>query len=216
MIFRLLSRFLLTALFVSAASAAFSQTVYDAEEGKLPLSFGGGVSNFDPYFAQAPLPNDILVSGTGQGRMWGATGWADAGIRFGPTWLHPINIELQYRSIFAGGAPDHQNVVESNYGGGLTYTWYHFRNFHPYGKYIVSEGTVSFSPTPDPGHPDYSHDSRLTNSLGGGIEYRLTRHIWVRGDYEYQLWGKLLGAPEFSPQGFTIGAMYHLNKSLVH
>ena len=216
MIFRLPTRFLPAAFFVFVAGTALSQTVYHAEVGKLPLSFGGGGSNFDPYFAQNPPPSDVALAGTGLGRMWGATGWADAGIRFGPTWLHPINLEMQYRSIFAGGGPNHQNVMENNFGGGATYTWYHFRNFHPYGKYIIGYGTISFNPMLYPGYPPYSQDSRVTNSLGGGLEYRLTRHIWVRGDYEYQLWGRLLGVPEFSPQGFTIGAMYHLNKSLIH
>jgi len=206
---------LLAVIFISVAGTALSQTVYHAEEGKLPLSFGGGVSNFDPYFAQAPLPNDVALAGSGLGRMWGATGWADAGIRFGPAWLHPFNLEMQYRSTFAGSSANHQNVLENNYGGGVTYTWSHFPNFHPYAKYIVGYGTLSFNPIPYPGHPPYSQDSRVTNSLGGGLEYRLTRHIWVRGDYEYQLWGRFLGVPEFSPQGFTIGAMYRLNRSLI-
>jgi opacity protein-like surface antigen len=216
MILKRFTRSLLVLFFVSASIAINAQTVYHAEEGKLPLSLGGGVSNFDPYFAQAPLPNDLIISGGGQGRMWGAAGWADAGIRFGPAWVHPLNLELQYRSIFAGSSATHQNVVENNYGGGVTYNWYHYRNFHPYAKYIIGFGTVNFNPLPYPGHVPYSHDSRVTNALGGGLEYRITRHIWVRGDYEYQLWGKLLGAPEFSPQGFTVGAMYHLNKSPFH
>ncbi len=211
--FKLLTRFLLAALFISAAAVSYSQTVYDAEEGRLPFSFGGGVSNFDPYFAQYPLPNDVAFTGLGNGRMWGATAWADAGLRFGPAWTHPFNIEAQYRTIFAGSQANHQNLVENNYGGGATYTWYHFRNFRPYGKYMLSYGSIRFNPIPFPGHPSYSQDSRVTNALGGGLEYRLTQHIWVRGDYEYQLWGKLLGAPEFSPQGFTIGAMYHLHRA---
>jgi hypothetical protein len=202
---RLLSRLFLAAFFVVAAVPIFSQTVYHAEEGKLPLSFGGGVANFNPDYPRG--------TATGDGRMWGASAWADAGIRFGPAWLHPFNVELQYRSIFAGGTLAQANLNEGSYGGGVTYTWRHFRNFSPYGKYIMSLGTISFPPISVPGNPSYSHDSRFTNDLGGGFEYRLTRHIWARADYECDLWGHIYGLSEFAPQGFTVGAMYRLNKS---
>ncbi len=213
---RLLTRLLLAAALVSAAAPVLCQTVYDAEQGGLPLSFGGGVSNFDPDFAQDPFVPHFIFTGFGQGRVWGATGWADAGIRFGPDFLHSFNIELQYRATFAGSVTAGQNnLTMGNYGGGATYTWRHFRNFRPYGKFIANYGTIAFAPSPYTGHPDYSHDSRFTNNVGGGFEYRLTSHIWARADYEYQLWGKLFGDPEFSPQGVTVGAMYHLTKSRI-
>lgn len=213
MTFRLLTRLLLAAAFVSAAGPIYCQTVYDAEEGRLPFSFGGGVSNFDPDFAQGRAPGNEILSGYGLGRKWGATAWANAGVRYGPTWLHPFSIELQYRSIFAGGSAGQSNLSEGSYGGGVTYTWRHFRNFRPYAKYIMSYGTINLTPVPIPGNPTYSQDSRFTNDLGGGFEYRLTRHIWARADYECDLWGKIYGRPEFAPQGFTFGAMYHWSRS---
>ncbi|MDR3774998.1 MAG: outer membrane beta-barrel protein [Terracidiphilus sp.] len=213
MMFRLLPRLLLAAQFVSTAGSALCQTVYHGEEGRLPLALGGGVSNFDPDFAQNPFPPHSFYTGFGQGRVWGATGWADVGIRSGPDFLHGFNIELQYRATFAGALSAGQNhLTMGNYGGGPTYTFRHFRSFRPYGKFIMNYGTIAFAPTPYPGHPDYSHDSRFAFALGGGFDYRLTSHIWARADYEYQLWGKLFGDPQFSPQGVTVGAMYHLTR----
>ena len=50
-------------------------------------------------------------------------------------------------------------------------------------------------------------------AYGGGVDYQLSRSVWLRGDYEYQSW------PDFHtiakrnmpihPEGFTIGAIYH-------
>lgn len=212
MTFRLLTRLLVAAVFAAAAGSVFCQTVYDGEKGKLPLSFGGGVSNFDPDFTQGFAPGNQIIIGDGFGRLWGVTGWADAGLRFGPSFIHPFNVELQIRSIFAGGSAGQGNLKETTLGGGATYTWRHFPRFRPYGKYIGSIGLISFSPVPYPGHPPYAEDSRFTNAVGGGFDYRLNRRVWVRADYEYQLWGNLFGPREFSPQGVTLGLMYHLNK----
>jgi opacity protein-like surface antigen len=55
-----------------------------------------------------------------------------------------------------------------------------------------------------------NHDTRTISGMGGGVELRTIGHIWARADYEYQKWpnkyGKLTG--EFTPQGFTVGALY--------
>jgi len=215
MTFRLLIRFFLAAAFVASTGTILCQTVYDGEQGGLPLAFGGGLSNFDPDFTQGPPPVNTIYIGTGYGRMWGATGWAETGLRFGPAFLHPFNLEVEYRSIFSGGTAGQSHLVQNNYGGGVTYAWKHFRNFRPYGKYIASFGTATFAPVKEGSHPNYAQDSRFTNNLGAGLDYRVTGHIWVRADYEYQLWGNIFGPPEFSPQGFTIGAMYHLNRAVL-
>ncbi len=213
MTFRLLTRLFIAAVLVSATGSVFCQTVYDGEKSKLPLSFGGGLSNFEPKFVQGAPPANSIIIGNGFGRMWGITGWADAGLRFGPTFLHPFNIELQARSVFAGGSAGQGNLNETTLGGGATYTWRHFPRFRPYGKYIGSIGLISFTAIPYPGHRPYSSDSRFTNAVGGGFDYRLNRRVWVRADYEYQLWGGIFGQSEFSPQGATVGLMYHLIKS---
>jgi hypothetical protein len=53
--------------------------------------------------------------------------------------------------------------------------------------------------------------------LGGGVELRAYRSLWVRADYEYQFWpdfffkgAKPIG--QLNPQGFTVGVLYHFNR----
>jgi opacity protein-like surface antigen len=201
------------AFLIALALPLSSQTVYDARQGGLPLAFGGGVSNFDPYFTQGPAPFNTLYPGFEYGRMWGVTAWADAGIPFTSGWLHNFGLEAQYQSIFAGGTTGQVNIKETSTGGGPMYTLHHWARFHPYGKYIFSLSRVDFTPEPRVGGGTYSHDSRATNSLGAGIEFRCTQHIWARAEYEYQLWGPLINAAQFQPQGLTAGVMYDLRRT---
>jgi opacity protein-like surface antigen len=213
MVFRLLPRLLLAAVLVAAASPVIAQTVYDAEQGRLPLSIGGGASNFDPDFAQGSTPIYLPHLGTGQGRMWGGTAWADVSLPWLHSWLHGFGVEGEYRSTFTGGSSGQSSLKETTVGGGVTYTYYHWRSFRPYGKYIFNYGTVSFVPIPE-GVGAYSQDSRNANEFGGGVELRCTSHVWARAEYDYQSWGDLLGG--LRPQGFTVGAMYNFRKSLRH
>jgi hypothetical protein len=209
MLFRLLPRLLCAVFCIAAASAAFSQTVYDADRGRLNLAIGGGISNFDPDVAQGPPPANGLLQGWGQGRMWGATAWVDAGIPRGAPWLRGFGIEAEYRSILEGGSTGQSSLRESTIGGGAMYTWRHWNSVHPYGKYLFALGSVSFAAVPEANGTLYSQDSRGANIVGGGGEFRLTQHIWGRAEYDYTSWGELLG-PHLQPQGFTVGAVYHI------
>jgi len=48
--------------------------------------------------------------------------------------------------------------------------------------------------------------------IGGGIEVRAYRNVWVRGDFEYQFWPDFYKnktpAGSLTPQGATLGAVY--------
>jgi hypothetical protein len=87
--------------------------------------------------------------------------------------------------------------------GGAIYAWNHYRNFRPYGKFLAGIGSIDFPPV-----GTYSHDTFLVTSFGGGAEYRIWRHVWVRGDYEYQAWHHTFGPHDLNPNGVTIGASY--------
>jgi opacity protein-like surface antigen len=96
-------------------------------------------------------------------------------------------------------------------GGGPIYIWRHFRNFHPYGKGIVSFGVIDFRIP----NSTYNYDSRTVLSAGIGFEYRAYRNVWARADYEYQDWPHLFGQT-LDPQGFTVGASYHFSRPHLH
>lgn len=64
------------------------------------------------------------------------------------------------------------------------------------------------------GNPHYTHDTRDVFASGGGLNYRLVHQLWVRADYEYQMWPDLF-KKTLEPQGFTLGASYDF-RSLRH
>ena len=172
-----------------AATPAFSQVAPEAIEGNRPFSVGAGVSNFNVDW--------------GKTRMYGGTFWADWRPPL-PLFLNGLGLEIEARDI----SLDRSSTVPSNFrqdtaGGGPIYTWRHYRNFRPYGKGLLEFGSFDFRST----NPNYSHDTRTLVAAGPGVEFRTYGHLRVRAEYEYQIWGHILGKRP-DPQGFTLGAMY--------
>jgi opacity protein-like surface antigen len=191
---------ILTVSLFAAAFPAFSQVVPAATiEHNWPLSIGIGPSSYDVDW--------------GHGRMYGGTIWVDYYPGMLPSFLHGLGVEAEVRDISLNRHEDpHQanpsrseqaNTKQDTAGGGVIYTWRHFRNFHPYGKFIIADGSVDFLTD----SPTYSHDTRTLYAPGLGFEYRIYRQFWARVDYEYQDWGTLLGNT-LNPQGFTVGVAY--------
>lgn len=75
--------------------------------------------------------------------------------------------------------------------------------------------------------PNYPAPGSLKGSYfayvpGGTFEYRVTRNLSVRGDYEYQIWPSFAGSPSITsgtvkqnasgltPNGFTFGVAYRI------
>jgi opacity protein-like surface antigen len=173
---------------------AFSQVAPAYSGPNLPLSVGIGPSGYDVDW--------------GHGAMYGGTIWADWYPAQLPEILHGLGVEVEVRDISLrqncnppGFCPQ-KDMRQDTAGGGVIYSWRHFRNFHPYGKFLIEDGSVDFYPL-----PGYAHDTRTLFAPGGGFEYRIFRPIWVRADYEYQDWGTLLGKT-LNPQGFTVGVSY--------
>jgi opacity protein-like surface antigen len=178
---------------LTAAIPAFSQTVPAYQREDLPLLVGIGPSGFDVDW--------------GHGRMYGGTIWADWYPERMPSVLHGLGIEVEARDISLDRhLPPQFNLRQDTAGGGLIYSWRHYRNFHPYAKYLISYGSYDFSPVPV-GTSYYSHDTRTLWAPGAGFEYRVYRAFWARGDYEYQTWQTLLGKTP-NPQGVTVGVAY--------
>jgi hypothetical protein len=179
------------------AIQAFSQVVPAGHEGNLPFAVGAGPSSFDVDW--------------GHGRMLGGTIWADYHPNQLPSLLHGLGLELEARDISLNANSTQKNYREDTVAGGAIYTWYHYRNFHPYGKFLVGYGSMDFSLPPP--NANYSHDTRTLYAPGLGLEQRLFRHVWARADYEYQTWPDFLSRSKSNPtspnpQGFTLGVAY--------
>jgi opacity protein-like surface antigen len=161
--------------------------------GGLPLEVGAGYSSFDVDW--------------GHGRMGGGTLWANYRLNMLPGGFNGLGVEIEGRDISLGGnSTQSPNFRQDTAGGGLTYSWRRYKNFFPYGKFLVQLGSFDFNL----GSPYYTHDTRTVYTPGLGIEYRAHGHIWVRADYEYQTWPLLFRKNNsLNPQGFTGGVAYH-------
>ncbi|MGA2167451.1 MAG: outer membrane beta-barrel protein [Terracidiphilus sp.] len=184
-------------LFLTASLPLFSQVVPSATEGGLSLSVGAGLSGYNP---------DL-----GSGRMYGGTLWIDYTLNRAPSLLHGVGIEVEARDISLDRSSSERNVREDAAGGGVTYTWRHFRNLRPYAKVILGFGNADYETR----GLVRRNDSRTITCPGGGVEFRAFRKVWARADYEYQIWPDFFKnttpAGFLDPQGLTVGVMYHFS-----
>jgi hypothetical protein len=173
-----------------------AQTTPAATETRQPWAIGAGISGFKP---------DL-----GHGHLYGGTLWIDYMPTRVPSLLRGIGLEVEARDLNYGRSSSlSSNLRQDTIGGGVIYSWPHFHSFRPYGKFLIGYGNTDYGRKPD----HRLHDSRTVTSCGGGVEYRLSSHVWLRGDYEYQFWPSFYKATKpagkLNPQGFTVGALYH-------
>jgi opacity protein-like surface antigen len=183
-------KIVLATLFLAATLPASAQVTPSFQQRRVPLVVGVGFSNFNTDW---------------NGRLSGATFWADWNFNKRPSFLQGFGIEVEGRDLNYGrssGAP--KNLRQDTLEGGVIYTWRHYRNFHPYGKFIAGLGSIDFQHI----RPTYSHDTRAVWAPGGGVEYRAWQNVWVRGDYEYQFWPDFFSYHALNPNGVTIGVSY--------
>jgi opacity protein-like surface antigen len=186
--------------FVGAAHFTLSQTAPAASEARVPLAIGAGLSAYNPDWQH--------------GHLIGGTLWIDYTLPRVPSLLRGLGIEAEARDLNYGrSSTQPPNLRQDTAGGGLIYSWYHYSNFRPYAKFFAGYGnTDEYSPRTQYRY----HDSRNFLCGGGGMEFRTLQNLWVRFDYEYQSWPDFFKAGKppgrMTPQGFTIGALYHFDR----
>lgn len=170
--------------------SAFAQVAPSTTGRQLSLSAGAEYSNFHPDW--------------GTDRLGGITAFADADHLF----LRNLGVEGEARwLVFNEPAGEH----ESNYLIGPRYRVYRLNRFSFYGKFLMGAGLITYP-------RDIGNGSYFAYAPGGTVEYRLTRHWRVRGDYEYQIWpaapGTAFTAPRpshgLTPNGFSVGVSYRI------
>ncbi|MGB8260635.1 MAG: outer membrane beta-barrel protein [Terracidiphilus sp.] len=191
---------------------ASAQVVPSATDRTLPLAVGGGLSGFDPDLLRTSFGN--LEQTRNSGIMLGVSGWADYFPQWMPQRLHGLGIEAEGHDIGW-----RQSSTETNFrimvaGGGAIYSWRHFHTFRPYGKAGELYGQMRFAPDKQP----YHSDTRNFLYFGGGFEYHVWRKVWMRADYEYQMWPDMIfGHGNYlSPEGVTVGATYRFGRPRLH
>jgi len=199
-------RLIFGALLICAAFTAVAQTAPAAEERRFPLAVGAGFSGYNSDFG---------------GSLLGGTIWVDFTLPYMPLFLKGIGIEGEARDLNYGrSATEPFNLRQDVAEGGLTYSWNHFSNIRPYGKFLMGLGNTDYGNNKTRVR---GSENRTIYVAGGGVDYRVYRKVWVRADYEYQFWPDFfkhinppLPAGQLNPQGFTVGAMYHFSRSRIH
>jgi hypothetical protein len=72
-----------------------------------------------------------------------------------------------------------------------------------YAKALIGIGDIAIQEVED--NPQGGAGKYTAYGAGIGVDYRATKHIVVRGDFEYQRWNYLHG---LTPTVFTVGAAY--------
>lgn len=168
---------------------AMAQVAPTARITGLPLGVGGGFSDYSLDYGQGR-------------RMLGVSGWADYDL-----W-HGLGVEAEVTAIDFDKPSTLQRMSQNSFKGGAIYRARPFWGFRPYAKALIGIGSIYF-PSND---PLYTHDTFVVEAFGGGVERRVWNTVYVRGDYEYQLWNQYFGSNNLTPNGFTIGATYYFRK----
>jgi hypothetical protein len=185
----------LAAILIFAAIPSFSQVRPSAQTGGIPLIVGAGFSNFNIDFGQ-------------DRRISGGTVWADWTIRHVPRRMYGLGIEVIARDLSVGVPSSLPNMRYDTAGGSVIYRYLRPRSFHPYAKVGGQYGSIDF-----PGPPTYSHDTRGLATLAGGVDFHAFSHVWVRADYEYQIWQTMFGkTTHLTPQGITVGPQWDFGR----
>jgi hypothetical protein len=194
-------KLVVAALLTCGTLPILAQVAPAVKVGGLPLGVGGGFSDYDTDYYRPDLP-------FWSGRMTGASAWADYNI------FHGLGVEAEGTYLF-GNKPTpflppseiRGSLSEKTIQGGLIYKYHPVFKLRPFAKILGGEGKVDFPST----NPFYTSENSGLISAGGGIEYRLWRTVFVRGEYEYQWWKDFRSnSQSLNPSGFTIGATYYL------
>jgi hypothetical protein len=180
-------------LLAFAVFPAHSQVQPAATEGGLPVVAGLGGADFS------------LDWGPGH-RMEGITAWVDIYPWGLPPKIHGLGVEAEGRDINFNRPTGLPKMRQDTGLVGPIYSFPEFKNFHPYGKYLLGIGSIDFPANPT--FPYYTHDTFLVLAPGGGLDYHIKNHIWVRGDYEYQFWHHTWGYHDLNPNGVSFGVSW--------
>ncbi|MGC1463435.1 MAG: outer membrane beta-barrel protein [Terracidiphilus sp.] len=198
--FKLFLRFIPTFLFALALVSAHAQVAPQAVQGGFPVVAGLGGADF------------AIDWGPGT-RMEGITAWVDVFPWDTPPKFHGFGIEVEGRDLNFNRPYGISKMRQDTGMAGPIYSVTHFKKFRPYGKFLVGIGSIDFPPV---GSPPYTHDTFMVFAPGGGFDFRLWQHVWLRGDYEYQIWNYTFDGHSLTPNGASCGLSYDFRQVRTH
>jgi len=170
------------ALTVLGASA---QSVYSATAGRNSLSVGVLDSAFQPDYA------GYGIAETSPNRLYGMGAFVDFKIN---RW-----IQLEGEGHWLN-YNEYNNINENSYLVGPRLPIRRFGRATPYVKAMIGMSSGSFL-----------NGRSSTYAFGGGIDYRLSKHItWRAADFEYQEWKVTNTSGDLYPYGISSGISYRI------
>lgn len=166
------------AVVVSVSVAAHSQALPTAV-AKGALQVGGGVTYAVPDYGDEAIK--------------GVTIYADYDVR------PHFGAEAEYHYISLVTPTD---LGENSIFVGPRYILPRGR-YNIYVKALFGIGTIAIQEVAD--NPQGGAGSYIAYGAGAGVDYRISKHLVIRGDAEYQHWAYLNG---LTPQNFTVGVAY--------
>jgi hypothetical protein len=171
---------------VFGAAAAMAQVAPSAVGGNATLWVGGEVSSFNPDF-------DPATRIVGPGVFFDFNVTRKIGVEGEARWLHYNGTDGQ---------------TQGDYFGGVKYRVYRFHKFSFNAKFLLGGVWIHYP-------LDIGEGSYFAYVPGGIVDYRLSRHLSVRGDYEYQILPSAPGFPGqpnqgINPNGASIGVAWRL------
>ncbi len=173
--------------FVSSIAAG-AQASESATGRQFSITGGGAASVFRPGGGSHP------VWGTGTNYLAGVGTYVDF------HFTHWVQVEGEARWLrFHEYAGEHQD----NYLIGPKVPVMQLGGAQVYGKALIGLGKMTF-----PNHVGYGTFTAL--AFGGGTDYKLSRKVTVRGDFEFQDWPNFLPGQAMRPWGLTAGMAYRV------
>jgi hypothetical protein len=187
----------LTASSLLFAASLLAQSVPSATSGARSIVVGAEFSTFNPDWG---CSNASVFTCWGN-QVVGVGAFVDANHV-----LWRIGAEGEARWLHWGGPGG--GLVQSNYLIGPRYPLIYHPKLALYAKGLVGESWMTIP-------LGYGSNRYFTLAPGITVEYRVTRKLIVRGEYEYQFWPQfsgISGLPNngLTPNGLSFGVGYRL------
>jgi hypothetical protein len=193
------------ALLLLFPAGLFAQSSESAIGGEGSMTAGVEMSTFNPDWGCA----NIAPLGC-QSQLYGPTAVFDF------DWHEKYGLEGEARWLHWHGPG---GMVQSNYLVGPRYRMFRYQRFSAWFKLGLGGGWITTPNYPAAGSLKGSY---FVYAPGGTFNYRLTRTIYVRADYEYQIWPSFAGPPTYNattgkveqnasgltPNGISVGIVY--------
>lgn len=176
-------------VFSAGNRPAQAQVAPAARIGGLPITFGVGMSDYS------------LDYGPGR-RMQGPVGWASVNL------FHGLGVDGSARTLFMNTPSQLTRMQQTTFLGGINYEGPRFWIVRPFVRAAAGIGIIEFPSR----NPSYTRDSYSVGAPSGGLDFQVTDHIAIRGEYEYEFWRDYQGPNYLNPQGVTLGVSYSLRR----